>query len=426
MFHKVLHTPIDHRLNIHDIKGPEAPKIQKLAEAVACMVFDGDIEYDPKTNHYKVDPACPTLEDCLKQSYGVSHVGSGVRFTQEKQVGYGTAFLIGKRVALTAAHCVCVKKGEKFLDKINEQKVAKSYLVFSFFAPKPGETKDVFPKRDVYRINKVIQHQYSRTNLKWADWALLLLDREVEGRVPFSLDFSPLQLGTPLYMLGHPTGISQKFTYGATIKENKEKLAHEDYFSCDLDAFGGNSGSPVIREDTHEVIGMLCVGSDDYTTRTLGGTSFVDNNFENPASGILEKCQAMTLLQPIHDYLRYGLLQVKAPPNLTTPGLYLEVKCKRKGCTAFGVQHWIALGIQKQFNIREEASKATCHVDGLMSLTTLRVGMWQCHFKIEGLIKQPEEKSILDAGKAQGAPLWVISDDFGEKWGYLLIETRTL
>ena len=40
--------------------------------------------------------------------------------------------------------------------------------------------------------------------------------------------------------------------------------AHSHHFKCDLDAFAGNSGSPVFREDTHEVVGILCVGNKDY------------------------------------------------------------------------------------------------------------------------------------------------------------------
>ena len=59
--------------------------------------------------------------------------------------------------------------------------------------------------------------------------------------------------------MGHPSGLPLKYADGARVFETEN-----DYFSTNLDTFGGNSGSPVFNADTLEVEGILVRGDTDY------------------------------------------------------------------------------------------------------------------------------------------------------------------
>lgn len=100
-----------------------------------------------------------------------------------------------------------------------------------------------FNPEDVYSIEKVKAHKWERIK-GYVDWAWVQLDRPVVGRVPLKIDFSSVKASTELYMLGHPTGLPVKLARNAKVK----KKDHKDYFEADLDAFKGNSGSPVFNK----------------------------------------------------------------------------------------------------------------------------------------------------------------------------------
>jgi len=60
-----------------------------------------------------------------------------------------------------------------------------------------------------------------------------------------------------LYCLGHPSGLGLKFCVGVV------RMVETDKIVADLDAFQGNSGSPVFSINTGQVIGILLEGQDD-------------------------------------------------------------------------------------------------------------------------------------------------------------------
>jgi hypothetical protein len=66
--------------------------------------------------------------------------------------------------------------------------------------------------------------------------------------------------GTAVHIIGHPSGIPAKYAPGATVRDNTPTT----FFRANLDAFGGNSGSPVFDSATHEVEGLLVRGATDY------------------------------------------------------------------------------------------------------------------------------------------------------------------
>jgi len=52
-----------------------------------------------------------------------------------------------------------------------------------------------------------------------------------------------------------------KYAAGAQVRDNQSDL----YIVCNLDTYGGNSGSPVINDDDpHEIEGILVRGDTDF------------------------------------------------------------------------------------------------------------------------------------------------------------------
>jgi HEAT repeat protein/V8-like Glu-specific endopeptidase len=263
---KALYNNKDQRQNLAPFESSELNQsfistVKKQAESVACLIYqhflikqdDGGWELSPKT---------PTFAQVMKHEFQEKDgnhetFGEQERFCDEYAAGFGTAFLVGKQFAMTAAHCICIKD----TNILDEKVIAATRIVFAF-----QNADKLFADRQVYQIKKVIRHQFTIIQDKhqdfteWADWALVELDREAP--------YTPLKMNmtkrvadkVELYMLGHPYGLPVKFVGNGFIQGNTQK----DFFESNLDPFGGNSGSPVFNKITCEVEGMLCSGGEDY------------------------------------------------------------------------------------------------------------------------------------------------------------------
>lgn len=181
------------------------------------------------------------------------------KFREEPAPGMGSGFLVGEDLLLTAGHCVYDGISSKLKD-------LESYkVVFRFHKTEEDKDKTTFREDDVYTIKKVINYSYAPESTDIADWALVQLDRKVEGVTPVEIDSLLKEdelLGRSIYAIGCPTGTAVK-TAGvgmATIKQATFSL-----IKSDLDTLGGNSGGPVIDRITNKVIGILIRGPTDYT-----------------------------------------------------------------------------------------------------------------------------------------------------------------
>ena len=246
----------DTRLNLYELDTPEGKKIQDQAAGVACLIHFkllhkvGD-NYHLQNPHTHQGP--PTLKKVLEKKYS-SIVDEKEKFQDEPSVGSGTAFLISKKLALSAAHCVSKK------NKIDQDKVKALQIVFNFVMKDSQTANRIFAEKEVYRIEDVLLYENKRVDKEKIDWVLLKLDREVE-------DITPLNLAEPnhfkceenqhLSMLGYPMGLPLKFTSPGIIQKVKKYS-----FECQIDAFEGNSGSPLFFEG--KVVGILYAGNKDY------------------------------------------------------------------------------------------------------------------------------------------------------------------
>jgi DNA replication protein DnaC len=166
----------------------------------------------------------------------------------------------------------------------------------------------------------------------WTDWALLKLDREVACD-PLPLNLNKVADKIELYMLGHPNGLPLKFTYNGKLEGNTES----DFFECKLDAFRGNSGSPVLNKETNQVVGILIEGNTDYqvvpnyqgTGQTRIQACYI-TRLEIGSKQIgkkMENCQRLDILHHLIDQALLDLKDLKSVQDASSIIVNLLKEC---------------------------------------------------------------------------------------------------
>lgn len=244
-------------------------------------------------------------------------------------IGKGTAFLVGKQWILTAAHNVCNKNdGPKIETETlreyepNQQKWSSVYIVFDVQKKYPEHQLQAFPQQNIYRIEKVIDYRRKKILDKikdcWfvvEDWALMQLDREVKDRVPLRINFSSqMACDDSVYMLGHPMGLPLKFTSNGIVQD----VSHSKYFDVNIDAFRGNSGSPIFDYKTKMVVGLLYQGNNDYIEETCEKTkkkrtTVLQISQETISKWGFEKCQKLGSIKELENLLSPTAVPLEYP-----------------------------------------------------------------------------------------------------------------
>lgn len=223
----------------------------EMAQSVALRVSKRRLVPD-RTNPEKILFPFITLEKAMPQ------LCKDERFIDQYSLGSCSGFLVGPKTLVTAGHCM-----------INEKECENYRWVFGF-----KNTSTDLDVNQVYSCKKIVSQKYIYSDREINDYAVIELDREVTGFIPFKLrKFGRVSLGTPLVVIGHPMGLPMKATDGAVVsrmnaQERETKLKswflRSHYFTANLDAYGGNSGSPVFNTKTKKVEGILIQGADDF------------------------------------------------------------------------------------------------------------------------------------------------------------------
>ena len=179
-----------------------------------------------------------------------------------------TGFLVKEDIIVTAAHCT------------NEGNVRDLRIVFGYRMLDSQNAVEEIPHKNIYQGVEIIRKIYTGENAQ-PDWALVKLDRKVEGQAVAALSKEDIYYGQHAYVIGYPLGLPLKLAPGAQVCDISETC-----FAATLDIYSGNSGSPVFCNETHEVIGLVGHGDNrDFRWKGDGWGSVIYPNLEMKTMG---------------------------------------------------------------------------------------------------------------------------------------------
>jgi hypothetical protein len=204
-------------------------------------------------------------------------------FRTQPSVSKCTAFLVAPNMVATTGHCMS-----------NDGICTDRAFVFGFKMLDNSTAKLTFDASDVYFCDGII----SRTQTSAADWALIRLDRDVSTHNPLLVRRDGAILnGQDVAVVGHTLGLPLKYAANAWVQVNTAP----GNFSANLDAYMGNSGSPVVNTDDYTVEGLLFAGSQDFVQN---GDCDISAQYPDSGSPGLERATRTTVfsaLIPVFD-----------------------------------------------------------------------------------------------------------------------------
>lgn len=229
----------DDRLDVYEVSDP---RLLAMAASTVALISSGRM-VNNGNGTWNINPSAYTrsgVSACPGEPFGTQPVAPNC-----------SGFLAGEDIVVTAGHCY------------NSFDFNNTYIVFGFDMLDASTPVLTVPDSHVYRGVEILGTALESGS--GDDYTVIRLERIVT--VP---DAVPLEIrrsgnpppGTPVGMIGHPTGLPKKIAFGeeTTILSSDQ----EKYFVANVDAYGGNSGSPVFNQVTGLVEGVLVRGEPDY------------------------------------------------------------------------------------------------------------------------------------------------------------------
>ncbi|WP_022941001.1 trypsin-like serine peptidase [Psychromonas hadalis] len=183
-------------------------------------------------------------------------------FIKEVAVGTCSGVLIKANLIATAGHCVDQQIFSKtwFFNYQNGDDLAtkKGYkvqriILRHFDLIKSGYSTErnlINRQRQQIGVGPLPPDMFDYSNYR--DIALLELETDVEGYIPFNINFSPFSAGRRAISVGYPLGLSLKLNSIGTLKE----MATAHYMTTNIEILKGNSGGPLFDFETGDLIAI--------------------------------------------------------------------------------------------------------------------------------------------------------------------------
>lgn len=235
------------------------PVADPLFDAEVMLVSERARYVQSSSGGYAISGA-PTLSQYIASAYGYP-MCTTEPYRSEPTPGFCSGFMVGPDLIATAGHCVR-----------NSRDCRDTTFVFGYNVPaSSGGAVTWVPGDNVYQCASIV----GRVETSTEDWAVLRTDRPIAGHQALPVRRTgTIALGTPLAVIGHPTGLPTKFADNAVVQANGSSL----YFEANIDVFAGNSGSGVVSWDgtgQPTIEGILVRGNADWTYGSQSGQTCV-------------------------------------------------------------------------------------------------------------------------------------------------------
>lgn len=256
-----------------DIYAVQDSRIREWADST-CALVDASQLVDLGGGEFKLRTHAYTLSFAINGFPISLEPCDGEPFAGQPVAANCTGFVIGDDLIATAGHCVD--------DAFNLDDVR---FIFGFRMLNASEANTRFSADRIYSAVEVIA---GSNELRADDFAIVRVDRPITapGAVPLPLrQVDAVPVGARVGVIGHPLGLPAKATFGASMVTGNDP--DSQFFVTDIDAFGGNSGSPVFNADSGIVEGVL-----------VRRSPTDDRRFSVRASGVgLQFCFASTVVE---------------------------------------------------------------------------------------------------------------------------------
>jgi hypothetical protein len=222
----------DDRLDLFEVNDIQ---VKNQARALAAIILNKNLIFENDKILLQTQVYGKSQNLCLDE-----------KFYNQPAIANCTGFLVGKDLILTAGHCFKILPCESFS------------FVFDYQMTSPGNIQLALNKNQVFQCQEILAIENEGSQ----DFALVRLKHKIEDRPILKLNTEkPISLMDSLYLLGFPSGLPLK----ADLNKNPRSINIEKgFFSTEFDAFGANSGSPVINHQTLQVQGVLVRGEYDF------------------------------------------------------------------------------------------------------------------------------------------------------------------
>ncbi len=215
-------------------------KVRENAFGVALMVRSDQLQYH--SGYYTL------LTQSLKEA---KNTCSNSKFSTQPTSGFCSAFAVSKNIIVTAGHC---------LEDYDINNPSESNIKFLFgFKKVNSRIPYRFSKENVFTIKEIISIQ--RNNQSNLDYAVIRTNEDISSEKFLSIDTNFVKENLNVYTIGHPSHLPLKVADNAFVRSDG---INDFQFRVNLDAFGGNSGSPVFSVKNDKVVGVLVDGEIDY------------------------------------------------------------------------------------------------------------------------------------------------------------------